>query len=49
MALELRVWAKSLEEAEKLHRGVLKLRKAVLGKDLDVWVSSVSLGIVLQV
>lgn len=58
LAESLRLWAESgtgaesigelLEEAEELHRGVLKSRKAIFGEGLDVWVSSVNLGTVLQ-
>lgn len=38
-----------LEEAEKLHRGVLKSLKEGLGEALDTWISSVNLGTVLQI
>lgn len=31
-----------------MHRGVLESRKRVLGEGLDMWVSSVNLGTVLQ-
>lgn len=57
LAESLRMWAersaesgeKLLEEAEKLHRGVLTSLKEGLGEALDTWVSSVNLGTVLQI
>jgi hypothetical protein len=57
LAESLRMWAERsadsgeelLEEAEKLHRGVLKSLKEGLGEALDTWVSSVNLGTVLQI